>query len=116
MPIVGALVSGAVAVLIALALGSPLTALLMLIVVIVVQQIESDIVGPLLLGNAVKLHPWAVLAVVSIGTYLFGIVGALFAVPVLAGINAGLFSEPDDDPDAEGRSQTRADERDPSGE
>ena len=61
IPIVGALLSGAVAVLIALAFGGLGKAVIMLVIVLVVQQLESDVVGPLLLGGAVQVHPWAVL-------------------------------------------------------
>jgi putative heme transporter len=84
VPIVGALVSGSVAVLVALvALGWP-QALIMLGGVILVMQIEGHILQPFLLGRAVKLHPLAVLIAIAIGIIAAGIVGALLAVPLLA--------------------------------
>jgi predicted PurR-regulated permease PerM len=84
VPIVGALVSGSVAVLVALvALGWP-QALIMLGGVILVMQIEGHILQPFLLGRAVKLHPLAVLIAIAIGIISAGIVGALLAVPLLA--------------------------------
>ena len=87
VPIVGAVVTGAVAVLLAWVAQDLLTAVLMLGVVLLVQQIESNVLQPIVMGKAVKLHPLAVVIAVTAGTTLIGIVGALFAVPVLAFIN-----------------------------
>ena len=84
VPIVGALVSGSFAVLIALVAQGPFTALLMLAVVIVVQQLESHVLQPFLLGRAVRVHPLAVILAIAAGVLLAGIVGALFAVPLVA--------------------------------
>jgi predicted PurR-regulated permease PerM len=88
IPIVGAIVSGAVAVLVALVVKGPVIALIMLGVVLLVQQLESHVLQPFLMGKAVALHPLAVIAAVAIGSYLLGIVGALFAVPFLAVLNS----------------------------
>ncbi|WP_319637696.1 AI-2E family transporter [Pengzhenrongella sicca] len=87
IPIVGALVTGAVAVLVALVAHGPLVALLMFAVVLLVQQIEGHVLQPLLMGHAVSLHPVAVILAVAGGTMAAGIVGALFAVPVVAVVN-----------------------------
>lgn len=87
IPIVGAIVSGAVAVLVALVVKGPFIALIMLGVVLLVQQLESHVLQPFLMGRAVALHPLAVIAAVAIGSFLLGIVGALFAVPFLAVVN-----------------------------
>jgi len=87
VPIVGAVFSGAVAVLIALVTKGPTLALVMLGIVVLVQQIETHVLQPFLMGRAVALHPLAVIAAVAIGSFLLGIVGALFAVPVLAVAN-----------------------------
>jgi putative heme transporter len=87
IPVVGALVSGSVAVLVALVAHGPLSALLMLAVVLVVQQIEGHLLQPFLMGHAVSLHPVAVLLAVAGGSMAAGIVGALFAVPVVAVVN-----------------------------
>lgn len=87
IPIVGAIASGAVAVLVALVTHGPVAALIMLGVVLLVQQVESHGLQPFLMGRAVSLHPLAVLLAVVVGSSLFGIVGALFAVPVLAVAN-----------------------------
>jgi predicted PurR-regulated permease PerM len=87
VPIVGAVFSGAVAVLIALVTKGPTVALVMLGIVVLVQQVETHVLQPFLMGRAVALHPLAVIAAVAIGSFLLGIVGALFAVPVLAVAN-----------------------------
>jgi putative heme transporter len=88
VPIVGAIFSGAVAVLIALVDKGPVSALVMLLIVLAVQQIETHVLQPFLMGRAVALHPLAVIAAVASGSFLLGIVGALFAVPVLALANS----------------------------
>lgn len=87
VPIVGAVVTGIVAVFIALVYNGWFIALLMLGVVLLVQQIEGHVLQPLLMGAAVKVHPLAVVLVVAGGTLVAGIPGALFAVPVAAVIN-----------------------------
>jgi predicted PurR-regulated permease PerM len=88
VPIVGAIFSGAVVVLVALVAKGPVAALVMLGVVLAVQQIETHVLQPFLMGRAVALHPLAVIAAVAAGSFLLGIVGALFAVPVLAFTNS----------------------------
>lgn len=87
VPFVGAIVTGAVAVFIALVYNGPLIALFMLIAVLVVQQVESHILQPILMGSAVKVHPLAVVLVVAGGAMIGGIAGALFAVPLAAFVN-----------------------------
>ncbi len=87
VPIVGAVVTGAVAVFLALVYNGPLTALWMLIVVLGVQQLEGHVLQPLLMGSAVKVHPLAVVLVVAGGAMIAGIPGALFAVPLAAFVN-----------------------------
>lgn len=87
VPIVGAVVTGTVAVFIALVYNGWFIALLMVGVVLLVQQLEGHVLQPLLMGAAVKVHPLAVVLVVAGGTLLAGIPGALFAVPVAAVIN-----------------------------
>src|SRR6478736_2910797 len=90
IPVVGALVTGAIAVLLALVANGPVNALLMLAVVLAVQQLESHILQPLVMGKAVALHPVAVILAVAAGSYLAGIPGALFSVPILAVANSAV--------------------------
>ena len=88
IPIVGALLSGFVAVVLALVAHGPGVALIMLAIVIGVQQLESHVLQPFLLGKAVSVHPLAVILSIAIGSIIAGIVGALVAVPFAAVINA----------------------------
>ncbi|WP_322645586.1 AI-2E family transporter [Oerskovia flava] len=87
IPIVGAVLTGAVAVLVAFVAQGWVTALIMLGVVLLVQQVEGNVLQPFLMGHALSLHPVAVLLVVTAGGFAAGIVGALFAVPLAATIN-----------------------------
>ncbi|MGW9628210.1 AI-2E family transporter [Microbacterium sp. NPDC055521] len=87
VPIVGAVVTGAVAVFLALVYNGPVIGLLMLGVVLLVQQLEGHILQPILMGSAVKVHPLAVVLVVAGGAMIAGIPGALFAVPLAAFVN-----------------------------
>jgi putative heme transporter len=87
VPFVGAVVTGALAVFLALVYNGPWIALWMLVVVLGVQQLEGHILQPLLMGSAVKVHPLAVVLVVAGGAMIAGIPGALFAVPLAAFVN-----------------------------
>jgi predicted PurR-regulated permease PerM len=87
IPVVGALVSGIVAVLVALVAKGPVVAVIMLAVVILVQQVEAHVLQPFLLGRAVSVHPLAVILAISTGVVIAGIVGALVAVPTIAVLN-----------------------------
>lgn len=87
VPFVGAVVTGALAVFLALVYNGPWIAIWMLVVVLGVQQLEGHILQPLLMGSAVKVHPLAVVLVVAGGAMIAGIPGALFAVPLAAFVN-----------------------------
>lgn len=87
VPLVGAFVTGIVAVLLALVANGWVNALIMLGIVLLVQQLESHILQPLIMGRAVSLHPLAVILAVTGGTLAAGIPGALFSVPLLAILN-----------------------------
>jgi predicted PurR-regulated permease PerM len=84
IPIVGALISGFVAVAVALAAKGPVAALLVLASILAVQQIEGHILQPLVMGRFVSVHPLGVIFAVTAGTILAGLVGAVVAVPVAA--------------------------------
>lgn len=84
IPIVGAVISGLVAVLVTLVTNSPQDALIALILVVAVQQLEGNVLSPLLQGKSLNLHPAVVLLAVTAGGTLFGITGAFLAVPVVA--------------------------------
>lgn len=84
IPIVGAVVAGALAVLVALVSLGLTEALIVLGIVIAVQQLEGNILSPMLQSRAMDLHPVIVLISVTVGGGLFGLVGAFLAVPVTA--------------------------------
>ncbi len=87
VPLIGSFLSGLVAVLVALVSNGPLTALLVLILVLLVMQLEGHLLAPLLLGRAVSVHPLAVILAIAAGLLVAGIVGALIAVPLVACLN-----------------------------
>ena len=87
IPVVGAVVTGAIAIFVALIYLGPIPALIMLGIVLLVQQVEGHILQPLVMGSAVKIHPLAVVFAVAAGSFIAGIPGALFAVPVVAVLN-----------------------------
>jgi predicted PurR-regulated permease PerM len=112
-PIVGAVLAGALATLVALAGGGFSDALIVLAVCIVVQQLDNDLLAPFIYGHALQLHPAMVLIALTAGGALGGIVGAFLAVPVtgaVAGVLAELWErygqslveEPADEPSEEG--------------
>ncbi|MEU5786237.1 AI-2E family transporter [Micromonospora purpureochromogenes] len=84
VPIIGATVAGTVAVLVALAAKGPTTALLVLLAVIAVQQIEGNLLEPLIMKRQVQLHPAVILVVVTAGTLIAGVAGAFVSVPITA--------------------------------
>jgi predicted PurR-regulated permease PerM len=84
IPIIGAVVSGALAALVALVTEGPRDALFVIILVLIVQQLEGNVLQPILVGRTLDLHPAAVILAVTAGGTLYGIVGAFLAVPVLS--------------------------------
>ena len=87
IPLVGAVISGFLAVVVALLAKGFVYALITLGVIIGVNQLEAHILQPLVMGRAVSIHPLAVVVAISTGGVLFGIVGALLAVPTVAFFN-----------------------------
>ncbi|MBL0888196.1 AI-2E family transporter [Myceligenerans sp. I2] len=87
IPMVGAIVTGAIATVVVLVAKGWVAAIIMLGIVILVQQIESHVLQPFLMGQAVSLHPVAVILAVAAGSFVAGIAGALFAVPLVALLN-----------------------------
>lgn len=88
IPFLGAITTGILAAFVALVYNGPVSALIMLIIVVAVNQIEGHILQPLVMGNAVKVHPLGVVLAVSAGALVAGIPGALFAVPLVASLNS----------------------------
>lgn len=84
IPIVGAVVTGIVAALVALVTQGLTAAIIVLILIVVVQQVESNVLQPILVGRSLDLHAAVVILAVTAGGSLFGIIGAFLAVPVVA--------------------------------
>lgn len=90
IPIVGAVAAGVVAVLVALVTGGLVTGIAVAIAAIIMQQLDNDVLAPVIYGRALSLHPVVVLLSVVAGGALFGIAGTLLAVPVVAvAVNVG---------------------------
>lgn len=83
-PVVGATVAGILAALVALASGGLVDALIVTAVVVAVQQIDGNVLQPVVMGQAMNLHPAVVLLALTTGGILAGILGAFMAVPVTA--------------------------------
>ncbi len=99
IPYIGAILAGAAAVLVGLSSNGVEGALGALAVTIIVQQVESNILYPLLIGHSVKLHPLTVLLGVGGGSALLGITGAFLATPVIAAVAAAAGWLEDEDGD-----------------
>ncbi|PFG33191.1 AI-2E family transporter [Sanguibacter antarcticus] len=84
VPLIGATVAGILAALVALVANGPVTALIVIVVVIAVNQLEGDFLAPVVIGKALSLHPLVILLALTVGTILAGIVGALLSVPIAA--------------------------------
>jgi predicted PurR-regulated permease PerM len=84
VPLIGATIAGTLAVLVAIATKGPVTALLVVGVVLLVQNLEGNLLEPLIMGRAVRLHPAVVLLSVTAGALAAGIAGALLATPLAA--------------------------------
>lgn len=84
VPIVGAFIAGALAALVALVFNGVTTALIVVALIIVVQQVEGNVLQPILVGRTLQLHAALVILAVTAGSSLAGIAGAFLAVPVFA--------------------------------
>lgn len=90
IPLVGAVIAGFLAVVVALIAKGWIFALITLGLVIAVQQLEGHVLQPLVMGRAVSIHPLAIVLAIAGGGVLAGIVGALLAVPALAFVNSAM--------------------------
>jgi predicted PurR-regulated permease PerM len=101
IPLVGAVVAGFLAVIVALIAKGWIFALITLGLIIAVQQLEGHVLQPLVMGRAVSVHPLAVVLAIAAGAVLAGIVGALLAVPTVAFVNSAVRVLLADDPKVE---------------
>jgi predicted PurR-regulated permease PerM len=88
LPLVGAVIAGALAALVALVTKGVTTALIVVAITLAVQQLEGHLLAPLLLGRAVSLHPVVIILALAAGSILGGIIGAFLAVPIAAVVTA----------------------------
>ncbi|BBZ05886.1 AI-2E family transporter [Mycolicibacterium doricum] len=90
VPLVGAVVTGFLAVIVALLTKGVVYALITLALILAVQQLEGHVLQPLVMGRAVSIHPLAVVLAIAGGAVLAGVVGALLAVPAVAFLNSAV--------------------------
>jgi predicted PurR-regulated permease PerM len=88
VPVVGAIVAGIVAVMVTFVSSGFTPALIILVIVVLVQQFDTDLLAPIIYGRAVRLHPVVVLVVLTAGGAVAGIAGAFVAVPITAVVSA----------------------------
>ena len=84
VPFLGAIAAGVLAVLVALGTGGLAAAVIVAVVVLVVQQLDNDLLAPIVYGRALSLHPVVILIAITAGGGLFGLAGTVLAVPVTA--------------------------------
>jgi predicted PurR-regulated permease PerM len=110
VPLIGAVLTGFVAVVVALLAKGFIYALITLGLIIAVQQVESHVLQPLLMGRAVSIHPLAIVLAIATGAVLAGIIGALLSVPLLAFLNSAIrVLVPPEEPDPAADGGSRAD-------
>jgi predicted PurR-regulated permease PerM len=102
---VGAVIAGSLAIVVALLSKGIVYALLTLVLLIVINQVETHLLQPLVMGRAVSIHPLAVVLAIGAGGVLAGIVGALLAVPTVAFLNNAIQVLLAPDPSAEAEEQ-----------
>lgn len=84
IPIIGATAAGSLAVLVALVFNGPVTAIVVLVIIVGVNQLEHHILQPFLMGKVLRIHGLVILLALAAGSTLAGLVGALLAVPLTA--------------------------------
>jgi predicted PurR-regulated permease PerM len=109
IPLVGAVISGFLAVVVALLAKGLLYGLITLGLIIAVMQLEAHVLQPLVMGRAVSIHPLAVVLGISAGGVIAGIIGALLAVPTIAFFNTAARVLLAEDPKAEQAAQEAED-------
>jgi putative heme transporter len=110
IPLVGAVIAGFLAVVVALLAKGIVYALITLGLLVAVNQLEAHLLQPLVMGRAVSIHPLGVVLAISTGGVLAGIVGALLAVPTVAFLNNAIQVLLAPDPSAETKKQEDADD------
>lgn len=86
IPLVGATLAGILAALVTLVANGWVDALIVVAIVVAVNQLEGDLLQPVVMGRSLRLHPLVILVALTVGTVLAGITGAVLAVPIAASI------------------------------
>ncbi len=86
IPLVGATLAGILCALVALVAVGPVEALIVVAIVVAVNQLEGDLLQPVVMGRTLRLHPLIILVALTAGTVLAGLTGAVLAVPIAASI------------------------------
>lgn len=84
IPLLGAILAGALAAVVALVTNGPVVALIVVLVVIVVNQVEGNLLQPVVMGRALRVHALVILLALAAGSVLAGIIGAVLSVPAAA--------------------------------
>jgi predicted PurR-regulated permease PerM len=84
VPLIGATLAGILAALVALVANGPFVALIVVIIVVAVFELEGDFLQPIVMAQSLKLHPLVILVALTAGTILGGVIGAVLAVPITA--------------------------------
>lgn len=90
VPLVGATIAGAAAIMVAFFSGGISDAIWAVLIVLIVQQIEGNVLSPLLMSRAVRFHPLITLVLTTGSGYAFGLVGLFLAIPVAGAITAAV--------------------------
>ncbi|RRD36630.1 AI-2E family transporter [Leucobacter sp. OH2974_COT-288] len=90
VPLVGATIAGILAALVALVSNGMWSAIIVIAIVVVVNQLEGNFLQPVVMGRALKLHPLVILLALTVGTVLAKILGAVLAVPIVAAVWAAI--------------------------
>jgi predicted PurR-regulated permease PerM len=98
IPLLGMLVAGGLAIVVTLATKGLIDALVVLCVLVLMNQLESHLLQPLVVGKMVRLHPLAVILVLAVGVVVGGIAGGVVAVPITAAISSATRALHEDGP------------------
>jgi len=84
IPLIGATLAGVLAALVALVASGPVVALIVIIIVVAVNQLEGNFLQPVVMAQSLNLHPLVILVALTAGTILGGVIGAVVSVPIAA--------------------------------
>jgi predicted PurR-regulated permease PerM len=90
IPLVGSAIAGAIVAIVAAVVGFPVKLIIWVAYVLVYQQVENNVIQPVVYRRTVAIHPLIVIVAVLIGGSLEGILGALLAIPIAAGIQIAV--------------------------